>query len=121
VRAEYDFSKGIRGPYRASLRKLRARRRQEAVDDFPPLTAAQKRQLERQVRDSRDRTRYYIRTRFLPRNKFELYYNVSDDVWAMDLAGATFFKRRRAAQAIRGLLDGHATVIRIAKPPRARR
>lgn len=118
MRAEYDFSKGRRGPYAKRLRELRAEQ-QRLAKDLPPLTVAQKRRLERQVRDLRDKSRYYIESRLLPGGRFVLYYNLTDDMWAMDLDGATFFKRRRTAEAVRALLGGRARVVRIAKPPKA--
>ena len=119
MRAEYDFSKGKRGPYAKRLREFRAEQRRLAKD-LPPLTAAQKRRLERQVRDVRDKARYYIESRILPRSRFVLYYNLTDDMWAMDLDGATFFKRRRTAEAVRALLGDRTRVLRIGKPPKVR-
>lgn len=119
VRAEYDFSKGKRGPYAKVLRELRAEHRR-LDKDLPPLTVAETRRLGRQVRDLRDKTRYFIQSRLLRGSRFVLYYNLTDDMWATDLDGATFFKRRRTAEAVRALLGDGARVIRIAKPPQPR-
>ena len=119
VRAEYDFSKGKRGPYAKALRELRAEQRR-LDKDLPPLTVAQTRRLDQQVRDLRDKSRYFIQSRLLRGSRFVLYYNLTDDMWATDLDGATFFKRRRTAEAVRALLGDRARVVRIAKPPQTR-
>jgi len=45
--------------------------------------------------------------------RFALYYNVSDDVYAMnDPGGGTLFKRRAAAVAVKRLLGARVRVIR---------
>ena len=45
--------------------------------------------------------------------RFALYYNVSDDVYVMDdPRGATLFKRRKAALAVRAFLGGSIHVVR---------
>lgn len=55
--------------------------------------------------------RYLIEGGFGP--KFRLYYNVTDDVYAMNNpAGATLFKRRKAAVAVQQLLGGGKRIIR---------
>jgi hypothetical protein len=72
-------------------------------DEDPPLTAAQRRALERQARDMDDRTRYLLVSATLP--GISLYYMLHDDVWAFDdPTSATLFKRRAAAKAIQALL-----------------
>jgi hypothetical protein len=75
-------------------------------DDWPPLSRAQTRELRRRVADLDDRTRYLLVSVFSRR--FALYYDVSQDVWAMnDPSSGTLFKRRSAAKAVQGLLrDG---------------
>jgi len=79
--------------------------------DLPPLTAAQKREIERRVRDADDRTRYLIVSGFGPR--FALYYNVSDDTYAMNSPElGTLFKRRAAATAVQGLLGSGTEILR---------
>jgi hypothetical protein len=79
-------------------------------DDFH-LTKAQLRELDRRIADSKNPVRYLIEGGFGPR--FRLYYNVSEDVYAMNNpAGATLFKRRRAAVAIQKLLTGGKRIIR---------
>ena len=68
-------------------------------EDFKPLSPAQIRELERRVRDSRDPIRYVLVSEFSRR--FILYYNVSEDVYAMnDLAGGTLFKRLKTAESV---------------------
>jgi hypothetical protein len=81
-----------------------------ADDDFV-LTKAQLRELDRRVADMKDPVRYLIESRFTP--KFRLFYNVSDDVYAMNNpTDATLFKRRNAALAVRKLLGGRTLIIR---------
>ena len=66
-------------------------------DDIEPLSPAQIRELTRRVRDSRDPIRYMLVSEFSRR--FILYYNISDDVYAMnDPAGGTLFKRLKTAE-----------------------
>lgn len=78
-------------------------------DDFV-LTKAQLRELDRRVTDMKDTVRYLIESRF---PKFRLFYNVSDDVYAMNNpGGATLFKRRKAALAVQRLLGDGTRIIR---------
>lgn len=83
--------------------------RVEARDSYPAdedLTTAQVRELRR-----RDATRYMLVSQMGPR--FALYYNVSEDAYVMnDPRGATLFKRRNAALAVKTLLGGSLRVIR---------
>ena len=79
-------------------------------DDFY-LTKAQLRELDRRIADSANPVRYLIEGGFGPR--FRLYYNVTDDVYAMNNpAGATLFKRRKAAVAVQKLLNGRKRIVR---------
>ena len=72
-------------------------------DEDPPLTPAQRRALERHVKDVEDRTRYLLVSATLP--GISLYYMVQDDAWSFDdPTTATLFKRRPAARAIKALL-----------------
>ena len=103
MRREYNFSKGVRG--RFSTRRPGPDREDEK------LTASQARELQRRMADLRDQTRYLLVSKMGPR--FALYYNVSDDVYAMnDPRGATLFKRRNAALAVKALLGPRIRVIR---------
>jgi hypothetical protein len=80
------------------------------LDEPPPLTRAQVREITRRVRDLDDRTRYLIVSVFTA--KHALYYDVSDDVFAMNApASGTLFKRRSAALAIQRLLCSHVEII----------
>ena len=79
-------------------------------DDFY-LTKAQLRELDRRIADSEDPVRYLIEGGFGP--GFRLYYNVTDDDYAMNNpAGGTLFKRRKAAIAVQKLLSGPKRTIR---------
>ena len=88
----------------ATAKRKRAANAQRPVDEVedPPLTAAQRRALERQVKDIEDRARYLL-VATLP--GLSLYYLMHDDAWAFDdPTSATLFKRRAAAKAIQALL-----------------
>lgn len=87
----------------------RARRDSSALDGR--LTRAQVRELRRRMADLDDATRYILVSHVGPR--FALYYNVSEDMYAMnDPKDATVFKRRRAAVAIKKLLGGAIRIVR---------
>jgi hypothetical protein len=76
---------------------------QVTEEDVEPLSRAQIRALQCRLRDSQDPTRYMLASEFSRR--FILYYNVSDDVYAMnDPTGGTLFKRLKTAQAVRSCL-----------------
>ena len=82
----------------------------ETDDDFY-LTKAQLRELDRRIADAENPVRDLIEGGFGPR--FRLYYNVTDDVYAMNNpAGGTLFKRRKAAVAIQKLLSGGKRIVR---------
>lgn len=84
-------------------RKPPGRVRRAVDDDDPPLTAAERRTLDRHLKDTEDRTRYLLVSVTLP--GFSLYYRVHDDAWSFDdPSQATLFKRRAAAKAIHALL-----------------
>jgi hypothetical protein len=116
MRKKYDFSKGTRGPFRTTgPRRNRGASVGRAADHSgqvdEELTPAQIRDLRRRVADLDDETRYMLVSQMGPR--FALYYNVSDDVYVMDdPRGATLFKRRKAALAVRALLGGSIHVVR---------
>jgi hypothetical protein len=45
--------------------------------------------------------------------RFILYYNVSDDVYAMNNpSGGTLFKRRKAAEVVRSLLGDRILIVK---------
>ena len=92
-------------------------RESDPVDD--ELTPAQIQELQRRTADLDDTTRYLLVSQMGPR--FARYDNVSDDVYVMnDPRGATLFKRRKAALAVKDLLGGSIRIFRC-KSKRARR
>lgn len=109
MRKHYDFSKGTRGnPYAERL--SRSRDQGESAEDFP-LSQSQIKELERRIRDSDDRTRYFLASVMTPR--FILYYNVAEDNYGMnDPDHAILFKRRPAAAAIQSLIGNRIKIIR---------
>lgn len=81
------------------------------IEDEEELSPAAIRELERRVRDSRDPIRYMLVSEFSRR--FVLYYNVSDDVFAMnDPSGGTLFKRREAAESVKRLLGTGISIVK---------
>ncbi len=79
--------------------------------DEEPLSRAQIKILERRIRDSRDPIRYMLVSEFSRR--FILYYNVSDDVFAMNKpSGGTLFKRRQAAERVKKLLGKRISIVK---------
>jgi hypothetical protein len=89
----------------------RQRRRRERAREDDELSPAQRRELRRRLTDLRDPIRYLLVSKMGPR--FALYYNVVEDVYAWnDPRGATLFKRRDAALAVKALLGRHTRVIR---------
>lgn len=84
---------------------------QSGEADVEPLTWRQIRELRRRIADMDDPTRYLLVSEFTPR--FALYYNVSDDTFAMnEPKGGTLFKRRQAAVAVKRLLRSGIRVVR---------
>lgn len=80
-------------------------------EDIEPLSPAQIRELKRRVRDSRDPIRYTLVSEFSRR--FILYYNVSDDVYAMnDPAGGTLFKRLKTAESVKKFLGKGTSIVK---------
>ena len=114
MRREYDFSGGVRGSGAGRGRIVRPRKVKASVtvsDDDAPLSGAQIRELRRRVADLKDPVRYLIVAEM--GRRFALYYNVADDLYAMnDPVHATLFKRRAAALAVRRLLGRGTRVIR---------
>lgn len=90
-----------------------------SAEDAPPLTKAQARELDRRLKDLKDRTRYLLVSRLGPR--FVLYYNVTEDTYGFnDPLHATLFKRREAAVAIRNVLRPGVRLIRCRVTTRGR-
>ena len=95
----------------ATLKRKQILEKAPAADeDDPPLTAAERRALARNLADTADRTRYLLVSATLP--GFSLYYMLHDDVWSFDdPSAATLFKRREAARAICELLRPGVRVV----------
>ena len=76
----------------------------------PVLTAAEKRELDRQMKDLDDPTRYLLVSSLVP--GFSLYYMLADDAYVLnDPRSATLFKRRAAALKIKELLRSGVFVV----------
>jgi len=74
------------------------------------LTAAERRELDRQIHDLDDPVRYLLASGLVP--GFTLYYVLSDDTYILnDPRGATLFKRREAAKRIKDLLRPGVAVV----------
>jgi hypothetical protein len=90
--------------------KTATARRTRDADDLPPLTAAERRELARRIRDADDPRRYLLVSATLP--WFSLYYEIQEDAWLIDdPARATLFKRRAAALALRDLMKPGVFVV----------
>lgn len=80
-------------------------------EDDESLSPAMIRELERRLRDARDPVRYMLVSEFGRRSI--LYYNVSDNVFAMNNpSGGTLFKRREAAVRVRQLLGKRISIVK---------
>lgn len=92
----------------------------ESTQSAPePLSRSQLRELRRRIRDVEDRTRYLLVSAFTRR--FVLYYDVSNDTFAMNApSSGTLFKRRTAAIAIQRLLRPGVEVVRCRADRRGR-
>lgn len=74
------------------------------------LTAAERRELDRQIEDLDDPVRYLLASGLVP--GFTLYYVLADDTYILnDPRGATLFKRREAAARIKDLLRPGVAVV----------
>ncbi len=94
----------------ATRKKTPAARPARRADDNQPLTAAERRELERRIKDADDPRRYLLVSATLP--WFSLYYEVQEDAWLIDdPKRATLFKRRAAALAIRELMKPGVFVV----------
>jgi len=80
-------------------------------EDDESLSSAMIRELERRLQDARDPVRYMLVSQF--GRRFILYYNVSDNVFAMNNpSGGTLFKRREAAERVRQLLGKRIAILK---------
>ena len=79
--------------------------------DPGPLSKSQLREIQRRIRDVENRSRYLLVSAFTRR--VVLYYDVSNDTFAMtEPTLGTLFKRRAAAIAIQRLLRTGVQVVR---------
>ncbi len=84
---------------------------QPFVEDEGKLSPAVIKELKRRIRDSRDPIRYMLVSEFSRR--FVLYYNVSDDVFAMnEPSGGTLFKQREATESVKKLLGSGISIVK---------
>ena len=91
--------------------RQRIRRLLSDGQEFKELTPSQTRGLQRILKDTCDTARYLIISQL--GGHFTLYYNVSDDLYAMNNPnGGTLFKRRSTAVAVSHLLSPVEKVIR---------
>lgn len=112
MRQEHDFPKAKRSRHGANDRPAASaeRRPLDAEGDFG-LTLTQVRELDRQVKDSDDRTRFLIAGALTRR--FILYNEVASDTYVMnDPLGATLFKRAPAARAVKATLRSDCKLVR---------
>ena len=95
----------------ATRGKAVTKRRQAASRaSDPALTVAERRELDRQIKDLDDPTRYLLVSSLVP--GFSLYYTLADDTYVLnDPRGATLFKRRAAAVKIKELLRPGVIVV----------
>jgi hypothetical protein len=74
------------------------------------LTAAERRELDRQIKDLDDPVRYLLASGLVP--GFTLYYVLADDTYILnDPRGATLFKRRAAAKLVKETLRPGVSVV----------
>jgi len=86
---------------------MRARARSKE----PKLSREWLRQIERRVRDSDNPARYMLVSEYS--RSFILYYNVSDDMFAMNAPErGTLFKRREAAESVSSLLSRGIRIVK---------
>ena len=95
----------------ATTKRKRPAKAKLTIDDKdPPLTAAQRKDLDRQIKDVGDRGRFLLASVTLP--GFSLYYVLQDDAWTIDdPLEATLFKRKTAAVAVSELLQPGVYVV----------
>ena len=93
-----------------AVRRKKVKQASRVVEVDPPLTAAERRELERRIKDADDPRRYLIVATTLP--WFSLYYEIQSDAWLLDdPARATLFKRRAVAQAVSEQLKPGVAVV----------
>ncbi len=91
----------------------------DAPADVFPLTKLQIREIERRVKDLDDPRRYVIKSTSCPGSTLNFFYDVAEDVWSIGIEGATYFKRRASAVAIKRTLDAKTKVLEVRRPDRS--
>ncbi len=80
------------------------------------LTRDQIHELKRRIKDHENPVRYVIYSEIIPKGRWRLFLNISDDTWCDDINTATLFKRQRIAEAIiEKYSEGRPREISIAK------
>jgi len=64
------------------------------------LTQDQIRELKRRINDLENLVRYVIYSDIIPKGRWRLFLNISDDTWCDDINTATLFKRQHIAKAV---------------------
>ena len=85
--------------------------RARASGKEPKLSRERMREIERRVRDSDNPARYMLVSEYS--RGFILYYNVSDDMFAMNAPErGTLFQRRKAAESVSSLLSRGIRIVK---------
>ncbi len=102
--------RGVRTPSGKHTLRV-ARKLVAAPSDEPPLSREWIKEIERRLKDSRDPVRYMLANEFT--RKFILYYDVTNDEFAMNDPGrGTLFKRRAIAQSVLKHLGRRMTLVK---------
>lgn len=64
------------------------------------LTQDQIRELKRRIKDLENLVRYVIYSDIIPKGRWRLFLNISDDMWCDDINTATLFKRQHIAKTV---------------------
>ena len=64
------------------------------------LTQDQIRELKRRIKDLENLVGYVIYSDIIPKGRWRLFLNISDDTWCDDIYTATLFKRQHIAKAV---------------------
>ena len=64
------------------------------------LTRDQILELKRRIKDLENLVRYVIYSEIIPKGRWRLFLNISDDTWCDDITTATLFKRQHIAKAV---------------------
>ncbi len=64
------------------------------------LTQDQIHELKRRIKDLKNLVRYVIYSDIIPKGRWRLFLNISDDTWCDDINTATLFKRQHIAIAV---------------------